>query len=102
EAGSRRLAQLYARYGELEEAQAVWSKMAAGKGAAYHVYQAMDSLLSNRKPQPVLETTEAMLRKDPGDWEARYRQGVALAALEKPEEAARRFRALLALTIADD
>ena len=30
--GTSRLAQLYARYGELEEAQAVWSKMAAGKG----------------------------------------------------------------------
>ena len=44
-----------------------------------HVYMAMDSLLFHQKPMPVLETTEAMLRKDPHDWEALYRRGVAAA-----------------------
>ena len=102
EDGAARLGQLYARSGDLEEAQAVWSKMAAGQGASYHVYQAMDSLLMNQKPQPVVETTEAMVRKDPHDWEALYRQGAALAAMGKPEAAEQSFRALLALTIPDD
>ena len=36
--GVSRLGQLYARSGDLEEAQAVWSKMAAGQGETYHVY----------------------------------------------------------------
>ena len=101
--GTARLAQLYARYGELEEAQAVWSKMAADKGESPHrILQAIDSLLGSKKPQPVLEITESMVRKDPRDWEALYRQGVALADLGKTEEAARAFRALLALRLADD
>jgi tetratricopeptide (TPR) repeat protein len=102
EEGAARLGQLYARSGDLDEAQAVWSKMAAGQGASYHVYQAMDSLLMNRKPQPVVETTDAMVRKDPRDWEALYRQGAALAGLGRADAAERSFRALLALTFSDD
>ena len=43
-----------------------------------------------------------MVRKDPHDWEALYREGVALAALTKPDAAVRRFQALVALTIDDD
>ena len=97
-----RLAQLYARSGELDEAQAVWSRMASNKGGTFHVYQAIDNLLTNQKPQPVVELTEAMVRKDPRDWEALYREGTALAALKKPEEASKRFLALLALKIDDD
>ena len=77
-----RLAQLYSRSGELEEAQALWARMASGKGEAFRVYQAMDSLLLDKKPLPVLEITESLLRKDPRDWEALYRNGAALAALE--------------------
>ncbi|MFI5456257.1 MAG: DUF1583 domain-containing protein [Isosphaerales bacterium] len=100
--GSSRLAQLYSRYGELEEAQAVWSRMASGKSEAHRIFAAIDSLLGQRKPQPVLEITESMIRKDPRDWEALYRQGVALVGLGKPEDAAQRFQALLDLTTADD
>ena len=76
--------------------------MAAGKSEAHPVYQAIDSLLANRKPQPVVEITDNMLRSDPRDWEALYRAGVALAALEKPDEAIKRFQDLLSLTINDD
>jgi predicted Zn-dependent protease len=101
--GATRLAQLYARYGELEEAQAVWSHMAADKGeSAHRILQAIDSLLGHKKAQPVAEITASMVRKEPGDWEALYRQGVALADLDKREEAARSFRALLALRLGDD
>ena len=100
--GSTRLAQLYSRAGEMDLAQAVWSKMAAGKSGTYRVYQAIDSLLTNQKAQPVDEITESMVRKDPRDWEALYRCGVALAALQKPDQACKRFEALLALRIDDD
>ena len=100
--GFSRLGQLYARSGDLEEAQGVWSKLAAGQGSALHVTMAMDSLLFHQKPTPVLETTEAMLRKDPHDWEALYRRGVAAAQLDRPDQAAQAFRALLEVTISDD
>ncbi len=100
--GFSRLGQLYARSGDLEEAQGVWSKLAAGQGSALHVTMAMDSLLFHQKPMPVLETTEAMLRKDPHDWEALYRRGVAAAQLDRPDQAAQAFRTLLEVTISDD
>ena len=100
--GTARLAQLYARGGELEKAQAIWSKMASGKGANARVFQAIDNLLTNRDAQTVVELTNHMVRNDPRDWEALYRSGSALAALEKPDDAIRRFQALLSLTIPDD
>ena len=65
-------------------------------------YQAIDSLLDQSKAQPVVEITEAMLRNDPRDWEALYRQRRRTGRAEKPEEAIKRFHALLALTINDD
>jgi tetratricopeptide (TPR) repeat protein len=100
--GWSRLSQLYTRFGEIEEAQAVWSKMAAAKGDSSRAYQAMDSLLANQKPQPVLEITESLLRKNPSEWESIYRQALALADLDRAADADRRFRDLLALHLDDD
>ncbi len=97
-----RLATLYARAGEIDDAQALWSKLAADKSGSARAYQAIDDLLSNRKNQAVVEITESMIRKDPADWEALYRAGVALAAMQKPDEAAGRFKAILALQTGDD
>ncbi len=81
---SERLANLYARGGNVDDAQAVWSKLAAGKSGSLRAYKAIDDLLSNRKPEPVVEITESMIRQDPGDWEALYRSGVALARARSP------------------
>ena len=99
---SFRLAQLYVRFGEFDEAQTLWTKMASGQTEIHRVFQAIDNLLANDKPKPVLDVTEAMVRKDPRDWEALYREGVALARLDKPEAAARAFRSLLDLRLEDD
>ena len=101
--GTSRLAQLYARYGELEEAQAVWSKMAADKGESTHrILQAIDSLLGH--------TRCSRWSRSPRRWCARSRAtGRPCSArrrpwptLDRPEEAARSFRALLAVRVADD
>lgn len=99
-----KLASLHVRMGELEEAQAIWSKLAAGKAQPDKVFGALDSLLANDRPKAALEVAEGLLRKDPRDWEALYREGVALVALKRPEEAVARFRALLDLrgTVSDD
>jgi len=100
--GSTRLAQLYVRLGEIDEAQAVWTKMAAGKSQADRVFQALDSLIANDKPKAALEVTEGLLRKDPRDWEALYRKGVALANLKRDDDASRQFRELLELRLNED
>ncbi len=100
--GQARLATLLAKSGDLEEAQAVWSKAAAGKSQSFRVFHAMDNLLLNGKPLPVLELTEASLRADPKDWEALYRQGLALEALGRLKEAAARFEKLIDLPVGDD
>ena len=102
EEGEARLASLLAKAGEIEEAQAVWSKAAAGKSQSFRVFHAMDNLLTNGKPLPVLEITEASLRTDPNDWEALYRQGLALEQLGRAREAEARFAKLIELAVRDD
>ena len=100
--GQARLATLLLKAGDLEEAQAVWSKAAAGKSQSFRVFAALDNLLSNGKPLPVVEITEGMLRADPHDWEALYRQALALEQLGKLKEAAAQFLKLSDLPVGDD
>ena len=100
--GQARLGTLLVKAGDLEEAQKVWTNAAAGKSQSFRVFMAMDTLLSYENPQPVLEITEAMLREDPSDWEAMYRQGIALEQLGKRGEAAARFQKIAELTGGDD
>jgi predicted Zn-dependent protease len=100
--GASRLAQLFARSGELEEAEAQWSKMASGKSERFRIFGAIDSLLAQRKAGPVAEIADAMVRKDPHDWESLYRLGLSLFDERKPDLAAERFNALLELPGSDD
>ncbi len=95
--GASRLAQLYARSGELEEAEGVWSKMASGKSDRHRIFSAMDSLLSQKKAGPVTEIADALVRKDSHDWESIYRLAISLVEAGKPDLAAERFGALLEL-----
>src|SRR5262249_19805349 len=46
---SIRLAQLYVRFGDIDEAHLIWSKMASGQNETHRVLQAIDSLLGNDK-----------------------------------------------------
>ena len=100
--GQLRLAQLYVRHGDLEEAQGIWIRMALAQKDSHHMLQAIDRLLGSEKPAAVLEITESMIRKDPHDWEALYREGLALAGMGKNDDAAQRFRRLLDLRRNDD
>ncbi len=100
--GSSRLAQLYVRSGELEEAEAVWSGMASGKSDRHRIFSAMDSLLAQKKVGPVSEIADALVRKDSHDWESMYRLGVSLVDAGKPDLAGERFQALLELANPDD
>ena len=96
-----RLAQLLVRAGDSDEASAIWIKLTIKDEDPEHIFRAIDSLLSSGKPDSVLAVTERILRKEPGNWEALYREGLALAA-NKPDEAAKRFQALLDVHLSDD
>ncbi len=76
--------------------------MALAQKDSHHMLQAIDRLLGSEKPAAVLEVAESMIRKDPHDWEALYREGLALAGMGKNEDAAQRFRRLLDLRQNDD
>ena len=69
---------------------------------SHRVLMALDSLLGSGKKEAVLGITENLLRKRPGNWEALYREGQALAGLDRPAEAAARFRVILAHKGGDD
>lgn len=99
---ANRLALLYIRHGELDEAQALWARMASTQSETHKVFQAMDNLLGHHKGSAVIEVAESMIRKDPRDWEAIYRLGVAFVNEKKPDDAARWFQTLLDLRIDDD
>ena len=102
EENSAKLGELLMKAGEFDQAQVVWSRMASGKGESRRVYAAIDHLLSSRKTDAALRAAEDLIRKNPADWEALYRQGLALAELDKPDLAVLAFQRLLALTTRDD
>ena len=100
--GTARLGNLYLRSGEITEAEAIWSRLASADQDSGRAFAAIDSLLVAGKNETVLTLTERLLLKRPDDWDALYREGVALVNLDKPAEAARRFEKILELKAGDD
>ncbi len=99
---TQRLAGFYLRSGQVDEAEAVWAKMAAADQDASRAYSAIDGLLANGKNEVVLTLTERILLKRPNDWDALYREGVTLMNLNRPLDAAKRFQSILDLRDNDD
>ncbi|WP_422924867.1 DUF1583 domain-containing protein [Singulisphaera sp. PoT] len=97
-----RLAQLHLQAGEGAEAEAIWSRLAASDKDSARSLQAVDSLLGANKREAVLTLTDRLIRRKPDDWEALFREGLALSGLNRDEEAARRFRSILELHTNDD
>jgi tetratricopeptide (TPR) repeat protein len=97
-----RLAQLYVRLGETTQAEGLWTSLANDDREPRRILDSLDSLLDHGKEDTVLAITERLLRKDPGDWDALYREAVAFARQDKKDEAAQRFRAVLSLRVHDD
>jgi tetratricopeptide (TPR) repeat protein len=100
--GATRLAQLYLRAGEPTEAENVWMALANDEAEVHRVLQALDSLAAAGKHEVVLAVTEKLLRRDPLNWDVLYREAAALQSSERFEQAAQRFRALLALRVDED
>ena len=97
-----RLAQLLLKTGEGEEAAAVWVKSIAEVNEPHRNLQAIDQLASTDRQDAALAILSRMLANRPGQWELLYREGAILAGKGKPDEAAARFKAILALKLPDD
>ena len=87
------------------EGGTLWSKLAAAQTDPAKVYAAVDGL-ARQRPAPRARSTSitesTQIRKDPTDWEALYRDGVALQSLGRADDARRRFQDLLDLRGDDD
>ncbi|HEX5272518.1 MAG TPA: tetratricopeptide repeat protein, partial [Gemmataceae bacterium] len=101
-AGNERLALLLARSGEVEEAAALWQELAGKEKSAERLLPLVDRLFAFQQYDRALELTRRALHEQPRHWEALYREGVALARLDRPGEAEAPFRAILALREEDD
>ncbi len=97
-----RLAQLLNRSGESDEAADIWVKLAANETEPHRNLASIDSLLTAGKHEMGLAILSRLLARKPGNWELVYREGVALAARGKTDEASKRFHSLLAMNLTDD
>jgi tetratricopeptide (TPR) repeat protein len=100
--GQHRLAQLLTRSGESDEAADIWVKLAANETEPHRNLASIDSLFTAGKHDTGLAILNRLLARKPGSWELLYREGAALEARSKTDEAAKRFQALLALNLSDD
>ncbi|MBC8116215.1 MAG: tetratricopeptide repeat protein, partial [Candidatus Saccharimonas sp.] len=94
--GMLRLAQLLMKAGETAEATALMAQLTGDEKDPEQVMKSIDSLLNTKQFEQALTIIAKLTRDQPKNWELLYREGVALAKA-KPEEAAKRFEAILAL-----
>ena len=97
-----KLAQLLTKSGESDEAADIWVKLVANEPEPHRNLTAIDQLLTATKYDAALAILARMLAQKPGQWELMYREGAALAAKGKTDEAGQRFKAILALRQPDD
>lgn len=96
-----RLVQLLTKAGETEEAATLTTQMTIDEKDPEQVLKSIDALVNQNQLDQALATVQKLIREQPTNWELLYREG-ALLAKSKPDEAPRRFEAILAMTIKDD
>ena len=99
--GILRLAQLLTKAGENEEAAALMAQLTADEKDPEQVLKSIDALLTQRQFEQALIIVQKLTRDQPKNWELLYREGACLAKT-KPDEAAQRFEAILAMKLKDD
>src|SRR5262249_24033424 len=97
-----KLAQLLTRGGEPDEAAEMWVGLLAAETEPHRNLMALDSLVTAGKQDSALAILARLRARHPGNWELLYREGATLAARGTRDEAAARFRALLATRLSDD
>ncbi len=88
--------------GDKAEAIQLWREEAASAKAVDRLLELTDNLLFFEQPEEALATISRVLRDHPQDWEALYREGVALVRLKRRDEADRRFKAILDLHLSEN
>lgn len=99
--GRMQLARFYIQSGETESAEDLWLQLVKDEKDPRHILRAVDSLIGGEKFEAAVEITRKLLQDAPGNWEAMYREGRALAELGRNDEAVARFREILSLTLED-
>jgi tetratricopeptide (TPR) repeat protein len=100
--GTVKLANLLMQTGEIDEAEAAWTRIVEESAEAHRVYQAIDRLMTNGKFETVVAMSSRLLQDDPQDWEALTRCAIAQWRLDDHEAAVVRCRELLAAAWEDD
>src|SRR5207248_7769948 len=65
-------------------------------------HQAIDAVIAAGKHDTAQAILTRLLARKPTDWELLYREAVTLAALQKRDDAAKRFHAILDLKLSDE
>jgi tetratricopeptide (TPR) repeat protein len=93
------LAGMLQQFGQRDEATEILVRLTAREDDPVRLLLSVDSLLSQGSFEAALRVVEPLLGQQRDDWELLYREGVALANLERTDEAAHRFQRLLALNL---
>jgi len=96
------LVKLLQTRGDRDEATEILVKLTAREDDPARLLRSIDSLLSQGAYEAAIRITEPLLSQQRDDWELLYREGVAWAKLEKPEEAKNRFERILSVTLPHD
>ncbi|HEV7280783.1 MAG TPA: DUF1583 domain-containing protein [Pirellulaceae bacterium] len=97
-----RLATLLSQSGETERAAELLVRLSLAEEDRAKLIRNVDRLLNSGDDATALTIVQAKRREDPDAWELLYREGAALAALDRNDEARERFAALLELSLPDD
>jgi len=96
-----RLATLLSRSGRTEESSEIFVRLAGAEPDSEQLLKVLDTLLAQQQHATARAILAARRNRDEPNWELLYREGMALSPID-PEEAGRRFEALLALSLSDD
>ncbi|WP_158265343.1 DUF1583 domain-containing protein [Blastopirellula marina] len=96
------LAVMLQSVGRSEEASQIYLRLTRREEDPKRLLTSLDSLLTQGNYESVVKITDPLLGQNQTNWEILYRNGVALASLEKHEEAEKRFRTLLELELPHD
>jgi tetratricopeptide (TPR) repeat protein len=83
--------------GQVDEAREIFVRLTAREEDAVRQMKSLDSLISQGDFASAIEVIEPLLAQNREDWELLYREGLAWASLDKPDEAVNRFQRILAL-----
>ena len=85
--GTVKLANLLTQTGEIDEAEATWTRIIEESAEEHRVYQAIDRLMGNSKFETVVAMSTRLLEDDPQDWEALMRCAIAQWRLDDHDAA---------------